>query len=82
MFAVEIHYYGAVEPTRIPVSNSDRSSAESYFEQIRTAVIEAQRHSERQLWISPLDQGDERRVVNPREIQRVVLVDHPEAPAA
>lgn len=85
MHAIEIHYYGAAEPTLIPIAGAQRSDAESYFAQLRMTVIEAQRHSERRLWISAFDRRQEARAVDPREIQRLLLVEVPapdEVPAA
>lgn len=85
MHAVEIHYYGVAEPILILRAGADRAAAESFFANLRMTVIEAQRHSERRLWISPFDRRLEARAVDPRQIKRVVLVENPatdEAPAA
>ncbi len=74
MRAVEIHCYGATEPILISISGAD-DAAESYFEHLRMKIIEAQRHSERRLWINPFDRRQEARAVDPREIQRVLLTE-------
>ena len=77
MLAVEIYYYGVGAPISIPMTGSDRAVAESYFERLKKDVIEAQQHSQRQLLIHPFDPTQDAQVVQPWEIQRVVLVDRP-----
>ncbi len=77
MLAVEIYYYGVAAPISIPMTGTDRAVAESYFERLKKDVIEAQRHSQRQLLIRPFDRKQDAQVVQPWEIQRVVLVDRP-----
>lgn len=77
MLQVEIYYYGATQPIAIPLAGSDRPIAEAFLERLRWDVIEAQRHSQRRLWITPFDRTQEGQAVAPSEIQRVVLVDRP-----
>ncbi len=77
MLAVEIYYYGVAAPISIPMTGSDRAAAESYFERLKKDVIDAQQHSQRQLLIRPFDRKQDAQVVQPREIQRVLLVDRP-----
>ncbi len=78
MLAVEVYYYGVGEPIRIPLPGSDPAVAESYFQRVKFDVIEAQRHSDRTLWIAPLGPFQEGQAVEPSSIRRVVLVDCPE----
>ncbi|MBA3369575.1 MAG: hypothetical protein H0T99_13065 [Geodermatophilaceae bacterium] len=80
--AVEIFYYGVATPISIPIIGSDRAAAESYFERLKRDVIAAQQHSQRQLLIRPFDRTQEAQVVQPWEIQRVLLVDHPQTSEA
>jgi hypothetical protein len=77
MLAVEIYYYGVAAPISIPMTGSDRAAAESYFERLKKDVIDAQQHSQRQLLIRPFDRKQDAQVVQPWEIQRVLLVDRP-----
>ena len=77
MLAVEIHYYGTPQPITIPITRSDRAAAESYFQRLRSDVIDAQRHSHRRLSIQPFDSTQEPQEVEPFEIQRVELVERP-----
>ncbi|MBA3800251.1 MAG: hypothetical protein H0X18_14390 [Geodermatophilaceae bacterium] len=78
MLAVEVYYYGVGEPIRIPLPGSDPAVAESYFQQVKFDVIEAQRHSHRTMWIAPFQPSQEAQAVEPSSIRRVVLVDCPE----
>ncbi len=80
MLAVEVYYYGVAEPIRLALPGSDPAVAESYFQRVKFDVIEAQRHSDRTLWIAPLGPFQEGQVVEPSSIRRVVLVDCPEEP--
>ncbi|MDQ4037846.1 MAG: hypothetical protein M3313_05745 [Actinomycetota bacterium] len=77
MLAVNIYYYGADEPITIPLAGANWVAAESYFEQLRWDVIEAQRHSQHRLWIRPFDRTQAAQVVAPLEIKQAVLVDLP-----
>ncbi len=77
MLVVEVYYYGVSEPVRLPLPAADPAVAESYFQRVKFEVIEAQRHSDRTLWIAPLESSQEGQVVEPSNIQRVVLVDRP-----
>lgn len=71
--AVEIYYYGAAEPIAIPLPVDDQDSAQAYFEQLKADVIEAQRHSRRQLSIDPSGSSPDAFDVEPARIQRMVL---------
>ncbi len=89
MLAVEIHYYGVAEPVIIPIPGPDHADAEAYFEYLKRTVIEAQRHSQRSLSLSPFDPGEAGYAVEPLEIKALNLVERPaardvtdEAPAA
>jgi len=75
MLAVNICYYGADLPTIIPLRGANWAAAESYIEQLRWDVIEAQRHSRRRLWITPFDGTQPAQAVGPSEIKQVLLVD-------
>ena len=77
MLAVEIYYYHAAEPITIPLHGSDQATAESYVARLKWDVIEAQRHSQERLLISPFDRTKHAQAVKPSEIQRVVLVGRP-----
>lgn len=77
MLAVEIYYYGISQPITIPIPRSDRAVAESYFERLKSDVIDAQRHNQSRLSIQPFDSTQEAQDVEPFEIQRVELVEHP-----
>jgi hypothetical protein len=77
MLAVEIHYYGTPQPITIPITKSDRAAAESYFQRLKSDVIDAQRHNRSRLSIRPFDPTQETQEVEPFEIQRVELVDRP-----
>ncbi len=74
--AIEIYFYGAADPIRIPLRRTDRASAEAYLELIKSDVIEAQRHGRRNLLLRPLDRRQDAQAVDPLEIQRMALVDH------
>lgn len=71
--AVEIYYYGAAEPIAIPLQVDDQDSAQAYFEELKADVIEAQRHSRRQLLIDPSGSSRDAFDVEPARIQRMVL---------
>lgn len=81
MLAVEIYYYRVAEPIVIPIDGSDRADATAYFEYLKRTVIEAQRHSERSLSLTPFQRGQAGHTVQPLEIQRLNLVERP-APAS
>ncbi len=81
MLAVEIYYYGVAEPIVIPIDGSDQADATAYFEDLKRTVIEAQRHSERSLSLTPFQRGQAGPTVQPLEIQRLHLVERP-APAS
>ncbi len=74
--AIEIHLYGTAEPIHIPLRRTNRAAAEAYLELVKSDVIKAQRHGRRHLWLRPLDRKQDAQSVDPREIQRMVLVDH------
>jgi len=77
MLEVEIYYYHAAEPVSIPLPGYDQATAESYLERLKTDVIEAQRHGQNRLLISPFGGRTHAQAVTPSEIQRVVLVGRP-----
>ncbi len=75
MLSVEIYYYGTTQPLTIPIPRSDRAAAESYFQRLKSDVIDAQRHSHKRLLIQPFDSSQEAQEVEPFEIQQVELVE-------
>ncbi len=77
MLAVEIYYYGTPQPLTILIPRSDRDAAESYFQRLKSDVIDAQRHNQKRLSIQPFDSSQEAQEVEPFEIQRVELVELP-----
>ncbi len=77
MLAVNIYSYGVDLPITIPLAGADWAAAESYFQRLRWDVIEAQRHSQRRLWITPFDHRQVAQSVGPHEIKQVALVDLP-----
>jgi hypothetical protein len=77
MLEVEIYYYHAAEPISIPLPGYDQATAESYLERLKRDVIEAQRHGQNRLLISPFGRRTHAQAVTPSEILRVVLVGRP-----
>lgn len=76
MLAIEIHYFRVAEPIVVPIAAERRADAETYFEDIKTTLIEAQRHGRRTLWLKPYDRHHEGLTVEPQEILRIHLVEH------
>ena len=66
MLEVEIYYYHAAEPVSIPLPGYDQATAESYLERLKTDVIEAQRHGQNRLLISPFGRRTRRQSRHPR----------------
>jgi len=73
-FAVEIHLYNTADPLIIPLRGSDPAAAESYVEQLKFEVIEAQRHGHRLVRLTRQDPLYDALTMEPSTIQRVNLV--------
>ncbi|MDQ4040040.1 MAG: hypothetical protein M3313_17245 [Actinomycetota bacterium] len=73
--AVEIHFYGAEEPISIPLPGLDATKAETYFERLKSDVIEAQLHNDLRISIKPPARGQDVLILDPSTIKQAVLVD-------
>lgn len=73
--AIEIHFYRPNEPITIPLPEFDLAKAQTYFERLKSHVIEAQLHSDPRVTIEPVVRGHDVLVLDPMTIQQVILVD-------
>lgn len=75
MLAVEISFYGPEEPVTIPLPGLDKAKAQSYFQRLKSDVIEAQLHTHPHISIKVFARGQDELVLDPSTIQQVLLVD-------
>jgi len=73
--AVEISFYGPEEPVTIPLPGLDAAKAQSYFQRLKSDVIEAQLHTDPHISIKVFARGQDELVLDPSTIQQVLLVD-------
>ena len=73
-FAVEIYLYNTADPIIIPLRAPDPAAAESYVEQLKFEVIEAQRHGHRLVRLTRQDPLYDAMTMEPSTIKRVNLV--------
>lgn len=75
MLAVEISFYGPEQPVTIPLPGLDAAKAQSYFQRLKSDVIEAQLHTHPHISIKVFARGHDDLVLDPSTIQQVLLVD-------
>lgn len=73
--AVHIHFYGRAEPIVLALPSARPGAARSYYERLKSEVIEAQRHNEPRVSIRPFDRRRALLKLDPKKIRRVDLVD-------
>lgn len=80
VLAVQIRFYRPDEPITMPLPGLDETRAQSYYERLKSDVIEAQLHTDPRITIKPFARGHDELVLDPSTIQQVVLVDISERP--
>jgi len=73
--AVEISFYGPEEPVSIPLPGLDAAKAQSYFQELKSDVIEAQLHTDSHISIKAFARGHDELVLDPSTIQQVLLIE-------